>query len=132
AGTRARTDRAATTALALAERTRHPHAIGRLLGTRGAAAYLQGRFREGLELSEQALLIFREQCTGMTWEVDTSTTFIVFCLAYLGEIAQLVRRVPAAMREAQERGDLYLATNLRLGYPNLVWLAKGDVAGARR
>src|SRR6184192_433307 len=62
----------------------------------------------GLEHSERALRVMREQCTGLVWELDTATTFLVFCLAYLGEMAELCRRVPAALHEALERGDLYL------------------------
>ena len=55
----------------------------------------------------------------MMWEIDTATTFAVFCLAYLGEMAELARRVPASLREASERGDLYLATNLRPHFPEI-------------
>ena len=129
--TRKRTDWLHEAARALIEKSKHPPALGRLLASLGGAAYLQGRFKEGLELSERAVTIFREQ-SGMMWEFDTSSTFVMFCLAYLGEMAELSRRVPAALREATERGDLYLATNLRLGYPNLIWLAKDDPDGASR
>src|SRR5262249_7499550 len=44
-------------------------------------------------------------------------------LAYLGWIPELARRVPLALKEARERGDIFAATSLRLGLPNIVWLA---------
>ena len=35
------------------------------------------------------------------------------------------------IREAEERGDLYAATNMMIGFPNLVHLAADDPVGAR-
>jgi hypothetical protein len=34
------------------------------------------------------------------------------------------------VRDARRRGDLYAAVNLRIGFPNIAWLAQGDSAGA--
>jgi hypothetical protein len=45
---------------------------------------------------------------------------------------ELAARQSIALRAASERGDLYAAVNLRIGHPNLVWLAADDPARARR
>src|SRR5687767_429053 len=52
-------------------------------------------------------------------------------LGYLGRIGELGRCLERYMNEARERGDDY-AASLRSGIPNLVWLARDDVDGARR
>lgn len=49
---------------------------------------------------------------------------------YLGEIKGLTRRALALAREADERGDLYAATSLRIGTPAFHWLVEDDTQGA--
>jgi serine/threonine protein kinase len=129
---RKRVQRFAEATRVLVDRLGTPPAIGRMVGAACGAAYLQGRFKDGLELSDRAVKICRDECAGMVWERDTAQLFGLFCLTFLGEIGELSRRVPLGLREATERGDLYLATNLRIGYPNLIWLARNDADGARR
>src|SRR5438045_6298984 len=51
---------------------------------------------------------------------------------HLGRLRELASRQPAALRLAIERGDLYAATNLRIGYPNLAFLVSDDPSRARR
>src|SRR5439155_27236290 len=58
--------------------------------------------------------------------------FAVWSLISMGEVAEVSRRVPALAADALDRGDLYSAVNLRLGFTNLVWLAADDIEGARR
>src|SRR5581483_7718904 len=58
--------------------------------------------------------------------------FCIWCLYYLGETAELSARVPRLLREAEERGDRYAATSLRIGFSTLYWLAADDAEGARR
>ena len=66
-----------------------------------------------------------------SWERDTMHFFTVYSLFYLGELRELAKLAPALLRNAVARGDLYAATNLRVGLPNTAWLVAGDVAGAR-
>jgi hypothetical protein len=72
-----------------------------------------------------------EQCTAVAWEINTTRFFGLYSLFYLGELRELGARVPALLRDAEQRGDLYAATNFRVGVPNASWLARGDVPGAR-
>lgn len=41
-------------------------------------------------------------------------------------------RLPALLRVAEDRGDLYLHTNLQVGDTNLLWLVHDDPKGALR
>jgi tetratricopeptide (TPR) repeat protein len=99
----------------------------------GAAATVRGEFKLARECCERAERVLREECTGATWERDTAVIYDVRVLFFLGEIAELKRLMPLRVREARERGDLYLETNLRVGYSMVhTCLADDDAAAARR
>jgi hypothetical protein len=51
---------------------------------------------------------------------------------YLGELRELTEVVPAKLREAEERGNLWFATGLRSWRTNIAWLALDDPDEARR
>src|SRR2546426_488086 len=119
------------TTRALAESVRRPHALalGRL-----AEAYTSfsfGRLATARTEFEAAEHILRAECTGVVWEINTAESYAMTCLWLLGEWSELVRRVPARLREARALGDLYAATGFASGLPNAAWLIAGDVAGAR-
>ena len=48
----------------------------------------------------------------------------------MGEMQELSRRLPAAIRDGEQRGDLYAATSLRMGVPNMLWLAEDRASDA--
>jgi hypothetical protein len=56
--------------------------------------------------------------------------FMLSSLLYLGELAEVSRRVPVLLRAALEQGDVLAATDLRTRL-NLVWLAADDPERAR-
>jgi hypothetical protein len=130
--TRQRTARLIEAADALARRIDHPHALGLVTLCRGIAGYMEGRWRDGRESCEQAEAIFRDRCTGVAWELDTAHSFSNWSLFFLGEVAELARRLPLLLQEASERGDLYAATNLGTFVGHLTWLAADDPAGAEQ
>jgi serine/threonine protein kinase len=117
--------------LAIARRTGRPHAEGCAYMTAGVATYLDGRFKLSLALSDAAADALRN-CTGAWSEMDRSRSFALSSLAMLGGLKELCRRSPLYLREAQERGDHFAATNLRVGHANLAWLVVDDPAGARQ
>ena len=129
---RLRTAKLLRAAEALAERIRHPHALGLVTLAGGIAGYMEGRWRSARELCERAERIFRERCTGVAWELDTAHSFALWSLFFLGEVAELLHRLPLLRKEARERGDLYAATNLGTFVGHLTWLAADDPEGARR
>ncbi len=116
---------------AIARRIDHPHAIGFCALAAGMAENLVGRWNDARAHYHRAERFFVERCTGAAWETATAQHMSFWALAYLGGIRELAREVPLRLREAQRRGDLYAATHLATGLPNLAWVAKDDVDGAR-
>jgi serine/threonine protein kinase len=96
----------------LAKSTSNWHATGLVSLGNGVAAYLQGRWRDGAVHCKAAESVFREQCVGTYWESNTARAFGLYCRIYLGELHELVAQCPSAVREAQERGDLYGVANV--------------------
>ncbi|MBY0528340.1 MAG: protein kinase [Gemmataceae bacterium] len=116
----------------LAEHLQHPYALGIVALSKGITAYTAQRWKEGQHFCDRAEAIFRDRCTGVAWELATAHTFALWCLGYLGELAELSRRCPALVQEAQERGDLYALTNIQTFTLPLTRLAADDPESARR
>jgi hypothetical protein len=68
------------------------------------------------------LAIFRDQCVGLTWELNMAQNLVIWALMYLGELREVSRQVPAILANARSRGNLYIATEL-CTRSNYVWLA---------
>ncbi len=115
---------------ALAQRVGHPHAIGLATWARGLTAYLNGHWKTAAELCEKAAETLRDQCTGVTWELSIAHRFLLSAMIYLGETAEVSRRVPALLGAALEQGNVFTATDLRTRL-NLIWLAADDPDRAR-
>jgi hypothetical protein len=115
----------------LAQRIRHPHAIGMAEIAAGVAAYQNGRWAEAAARCQAADRLFREGCVGVAWEIVTAKLFRLNALYYAGELAELQREAPAALKEVEERGDLYASTTLRVRPLHYAALAADDAAGAR-
>ena len=90
-----------------------PHARGLVTLIGGVAAFLEGHWARAAERLEKAETILREQCTGVTWEVDTAVQFLIRAHVYLGEMGRLAERYPALLKDNLERGDRYAEVNLR-------------------
>jgi hypothetical protein len=102
------------------------------MATLAVARYLAGDFERALAGCEAAEKIFVEECAGAVWETFTMRLFALNALFHLGRLADIQTRQPQALRSALERGDLYAATNLRIGFPNAAWLIAGEPAIARK
>jgi hypothetical protein len=116
----------------LAHRVAHPHARGMVALAEGAVAYLQGRWQDSCTACGRAEEIFRGRCTGATWELNTAQAFTLWSLLYLGEHAEVGRRLPLLLQEARARGDLYAMTVLGTGLKTYVLLMADDPEGAQR
>ncbi|MFI5457644.1 MAG: serine/threonine-protein kinase PknK [Isosphaerales bacterium] len=127
-----RTERLVAAAGSLANRLGHPHALGMASLSAGAAEFLIGRYRSGLELLNNAEAIFRERCTGVIWELDTARIFALWSLFYLGGLAELGERCQVIFHEASERGDRYMVATPGPFVGTVVRLAEDDLDGARR
>ena len=116
---RRRTARLIARAEEVARRVDTPHARGMATLAAGAAAYFNSRFGEALGLLDRATALFRDGCTGVVWELDTSQVFGLWARIYKGEIAELSRHFVAIDREARGRGDRYMESTLGT-YPGVI------------
>ena len=84
-----------------------------------------GEWKRALTLAEEALAILRDQCVGVTWELNMAQNLVIWALMYLGELGELSRRLPALLANARSSGNLYIATEL-CTRSNYFWLAADD------
>ena len=97
---------------ALAKSVGNPHAIA--LSHPGGRHQCDdaGEWKKALTLSEQALAILRDQCVGVTWELNIAQNLVIWALMYLGELGEVSRQVPPLLADARSSGNLYIATEL--------------------
>ena len=84
----------------LANRIGHPHALGMASLSAGSAEFLVGRYQPGIEFLNKAEAIFRDRCTGVVWELDTTRIYILWSLFYVGRLAELRDRCDELFHEA--------------------------------
>ncbi|HXU71231.1 MAG TPA: AAA family ATPase [Polyangia bacterium] len=119
----ARANTLATEAEKIADEVKDSHATGLAVAARAIALHMNGHWSDCLPFFDEAERIFRERCTGVAWELATGNLLRSYSLARLGELTELSKNVTAFLQEAEQRGDLYGSTVLRMGEPNLIWLA---------
>ncbi len=128
---RARCERLISRADALAHEVGHPQALALVAMGRGVAEFLQGRWKAARELLTRAEPLLREKAGA--WQIDTHL-YHLYCLLTvfnLGDIAELVRRLPGLVEEAVERDDLTAATSLRARAGYIPALVADDPEAAR-
>ena len=121
-----------TASLALAREQENPHALALASETAGIAAAFEGRWKAAHDLLADAEKMLRERCTGVVYELDNAVYWRLFALAHRGRWRELQARVPGVIKEANERGDLYLGTNVKLRVAFIAALAAGDAEAAAR
>ncbi len=131
AGTEAKTEPLARAVLARPEVAASAYLTGVALGAAGLAAFQQGRWRRALELLDECATQLRRDRTGAGSEVANAHFIPLEQLYLMGDLAELARRTPALIKDARERGDLFIVTNARIGRPNSIWLAADDPTRAR-
>jgi hypothetical protein len=88
-------------------------------------ATTRGEWKRASTLSKQAAVILRDQCVGVTWELNMAENLVIWSLMYQGELGELSRRLPVLLANARSSGNLYIATEL-CTRSNYVWLAADD------
>jgi hypothetical protein len=88
----------------------------------GLIALATGQFKRTLSLSGQALPILRDECVGLTWEMNIAQNLVIWAQMYLGELREVARQVPVLLAQARSRGNLFVATEL-CTRANFAWLA---------
>ncbi len=98
-------------------------------GIRAIRMFLHGQWREAGDALVDT--IERYATTPAGWH-SNAQLFAIYCLMFRGQLAELRMHHAARLADAEERGDLYITVNLRIGHSNAVWLLVDDVAAARR
>jgi len=98
----------------------HPYPEAFATMSDGANHWLRGRWPEARKSMETAVAVFERDCTGVSWEKDTSRFVALTALAHEGDFTQLARRYEAALYDALERGDLYMEVQLRTRFGPLL------------
>jgi serine/threonine protein kinase/tetratricopeptide (TPR) repeat protein len=130
--TRGKTERLSRLSLDLAGRLDNPQALGIAMVTNGIVAHFEGRWRDCREILERAEALLREHSAGVAFEMDNAAYCRLFSLYSLGELRELAAVLPALVKDAQERGDIFSLTNLRVRVAYVARLVEDDVPGARR
>lgn len=100
--------------LEAAGRSGEPHALSVMTGTVGVSRMLQGRFAEAVRMTRLSWeLLQRQRSATVAWDRVTMVFFELIALAVLGDVKQLIERVPEAARAADARGDRLASTLFR-------------------
>jgi eukaryotic-like serine/threonine-protein kinase len=126
------TSRLLNRASELANGVKDPYASGMVALARGVCAYLEGQWTLAQLECDRAETIFRDGCTGVAWELDTSHAFALWALSHQGAVAELSRRWPILLDLARARGDLYAVMNLSSYIMSIVRLAADEPDAAER
>ena len=110
-----------------------PGAISIAKGTAGVCRMLEGRFREAVNLTRWARESIRDRVhPTRAWEQVTMAFFDLQSAACLGDVSEVVQRVPELLRDAEARGDLYAAVCYRTWRCSWAWLGLDQPDEARR
>src|ERR1017187_3141386 len=102
-----------------------------VLHNRAITHFNCGEFPPALTDTARAEAIYQQQCTGVSWELDTMRTFALWSLGYLGDVIELRRRQEQLVKDARDRKARYALTNF-LSYTTLFApLAADNVEEAR-
>ena len=94
-------------------------------------AFSAGHWQEAHTLAEDVEALSLKQ-RGLAYERGVARFFQICTLWYVGELAELERRVPEMAQDAQSRGDLYAGAGLVLGLMNVVFLNREGPDAARQ
>jgi hypothetical protein len=117
---------------ALTPRVATPYAEALHLLCSGVSDYLVGNWKPAATAISDAERLLTNHCTGVTWELDSSRFFGLWALYHLGELKTIADRLPALLKDAHHRGDLYASTTISGLFAHLTYLAAADPEGASR
>jgi len=109
----------------------HPYPEAFATMADGATHWLRGRWSEARQSMQTAIAVFERDCTGVSWEKDTSRFVLLSALAHQGDFVALAQGYEAALYDALERGDLYMEIQLRTRFGPLLDLLADRPEAAR-
>jgi eukaryotic-like serine/threonine-protein kinase len=114
--------------LALAEDLAHrlgdpPHLAGLNTLMAGIGGVCTGKWEVAEDACRRAENVLRDECNGVGWELSSARLFRLLALWQLGRVRDIAERLPAVLREAEDRGDLFAVTSYRTCFTPLLLLA---------
>jgi hypothetical protein len=110
----------------IAERSGSANAMGLAWLTKGLASFLRGEWKHTVERMGAAETTLRERCIGVAWELAAAHMLSGVSLFLMGEWKLLSRRLPRIIKDAEARGDLLEATDMRIRLAHTLCLAADD------
>ena len=98
------------------------HLSARVRGMKAICRHLQGRWREAIQLARECQEL-QLRAPRLAWDHATALWYELTAAAAAGQVDELVRRIPEALRDAEARGDVYAATSFRTHRAIWAWLA---------
>ncbi|MBN1568460.1 MAG: protein kinase [Acidobacteria bacterium] len=114
----------------LARGIEDPYLNGMLLFVDCYLNHTQGNWNKALQQCEQAEKVFSEQCIGVAGELEIMRLIHVDALFLLGGVAELRERLPALIKQAEDRGNLFSVTTFGVNFLPFHYLAVDDVESA--
>ena len=114
----------------LADKVKLPHVLGIVAGNTGLVEYVLGNYRLAREHLLRSYRYFLD-APGAAWEISAVRLFELICLYCEGQLAELARRIPPILAEADDRGDLFAATSIRVATEHVGLIAAGQPDQAR-
>jgi serine/threonine protein kinase/tetratricopeptide (TPR) repeat protein len=93
---------------------------------RGSVHYLRGEWEGSLLHCREAESQFRDRCVNVWWEIDQAVSFVCWNLSYLGRLGEAAAYVRPLLKEAAERGDRHLISQLLTGMNVLIPLSQNQ------
>ncbi len=119
-------ERLLTVADELANRIGEPHAQGMVGLARAWSAFLQGNFPKALQHAVPAVRVFRENCTGVAWELVMSETAISWSHVHIGDTEGARQSIREHYGDGVGRGNTVLITNFLSVVQPFVALVEDD------
>lgn len=124
-----RTQRLLEEAVKVEQRIENPHASGFIEFVKAMLQYFDGHWMKAQSHFQKAEAIYREQCTGLTWEYDTILMISTMILWFQGDLLEMQKRIPKLLDDARDRNDLYLFSTIHLLWAEMSMI-RDDVAEA--
>ncbi|MHC4390253.1 MAG: protein kinase domain-containing protein [Planctomycetota bacterium] len=118
----ARTERLIAAANHAAQAAGDVYSEAWVISARGCRDYFaKGDFVSSVTLLSEAEQVFRDRAAGATWELANARAIQMFAQLKSGDLAEVCKRVPELLRDAERRGDRFMAATLARKC-NGVWL----------
>jgi serine/threonine protein kinase len=128
---RARTERLLAELQKLSAGMTTPEAEAFTCCAAGYTKYFLGEWRASREWLERAVHVFRDQCIGSGFEMNSARLMLYRVISSLGDYQSLAEQVPPAFREVEAQGDRYSSINLRASPMAALGLAADDPGRVR-